>query len=275
MKLAVTGTLNAAENAPLVFRGAYEQIIPLAAKIGFEAIELHIHDSSVLDRTHLRELMEKNNITLSSIGTGSAYAKDHISLSSEDPAVRLNAIKRIKDHIITASEYNAVVIIGLIKGLIKDCSGKDKYIANLRQSLEDILPFAEQNNVLLVLEILNRYESDFLNTIKEGLDFLELFSSNCLKLHIDTYHMNIEEANIPRAIKSAGGKIGHCHVADNDRWYPGHGHYDFEETIKSLAEINYDRSLSIESFMYPNQEEAARVAYGYLKICRNRALGQE
>jgi sugar phosphate isomerase/epimerase len=274
MKLSVTGALNASKTAPLVLRGAYEQIVPSAAKIGFEAIELHIHDSSVLDRTCLKKLMDENHITLSSIGTGSAYAKDHISLSSENPTIRLSAIQRIKDHIITAAEYNAVVIIGLIKGMVKDCSGREVFIANLRQSLEELLPFAEQNRTPLVLEIINRYESDFLNTIKEGLDFLRFFSGNYLKLHIDTYHMNIEEADIPGAIKSAAGKIGHCHVADNDRWYPGHGHYDFEETIKALSEINYDRALSVESFMYPNQEEAAQMAYGYLKACRNRTLGQ-
>jgi sugar phosphate isomerase/epimerase len=274
MRLAITGTLSAAETAPLVLRGPYEQIVPLAAKIGFEAMELHIHDSSVLDRQRLRELMDKNHITLASIGTGSAYVQDHISLSSEDTTVRSKAIERIREHVITAAGYNAVVIIGLIKGLVKDCPGKDAYIANLRQSLEELLPFVEQNKVPLVLEILNRYESDFLNTIKEGLDFIQFFSNDHLKLHIDTYHMNIEEADIPRAIKSANGKIGHCHIADNDRWYPGHGHYDFDETIKALSIINYDRVLSVESFMYPNQEEAARAAYNYLKTCENRVSGQ-
>jgi sugar phosphate isomerase/epimerase len=269
MKLAITGTLNAPDTTPLVFRGPYEQIVPLAAKAGFDAIELHVQDSSHLDRKHLKELMEKNHISLSSIGTSPAYTMDHISLSHEDPAIRLSAVQRIKDHIITAADYRAVVIIGLIKGMIKDCSGKNVYISNLKQSFDELLPFAEERGVLVVLETINRYESDFLNTIKEGLDFIRQFPGDNLKLHIDTFHMNIEEADIPRAIKSAAGKIGHCHAADNDRWYPGHGHYNFAETFKTLSEINYDRFVAVECFMYPNQEEAARKAYKFLSNCMN------
>jgi sugar phosphate isomerase/epimerase len=209
---------------------------------------------------------------LSSIGTGSAYVIDRTSLSSDDAAIREKAVRRIKDHIATASEYGAVVIIGLIKGLIKDCPGRETFIANLRNSVQELIPAAQKSGTPLVFEILNRYESDFLNTIKEGLQFIDCFSTDCLKLHIDTYHMNIEEADIQASIKSAKGKIGHCHIADNDRWYPGHGHFDFENTIRVLAETEYQGALSVESFMYPNPKEAALKAYVYLKALRSKVI---
>lgn len=265
MKLAITGKNQAGEFAPLVFRGDYDEMIPKAAKIGYDAMELHIHDSAALDRAALRKLFQKNGITLSSIGTGSAYAEDHLSLSSEDPENRRRAIQRIKDHILTAEDYRAAVIIGLIKGMIRDCSSKRVCMQNLSESLHELVSYAGKHRVILVLEILNRYESDFLNTIAEGVEFLKDYDTDFLKLHIDTYHMNIEETHPGDNIRAAKGLIGHCHIADSDRWYAGHGHYDFKETIRALNDIGYDRALSVESFMFPNSEESARLSLETLK----------
>ncbi|MCD8352289.1 MAG: sugar phosphate isomerase/epimerase [Planctomycetaceae bacterium] len=257
MKLAITGKESAPEKAPFVLRGPYETIIPKAGKMGYDAIELHIHDSAAIDRAKIRKLMDEAGITLSSIGTGSAYSEDRISLSNEDASVREQAIKRLEMHMDTAKEYDAVVIVGLIKGLVRDCSSRDVCIRNLSESLTKLVKKAEADRVPLVLEVINRYESDFLTTIEETLDFLAPFNSEQLLLHIDTFHMNIEQASIPDSIRRAKGKIGHCHVADSDRWYVGHGHYDFAGTIQALRDIGYDRALAVESLMYPDSDTSA------------------
>ena len=267
MKLAVTGKNQAGEYAPLVFRGAYADMIAKAKKIGYDAMELHIHDSNTLDRRALKQLFEENRMTLSAIGTGSAYSEDQISLCSENLEKRAKAIKRVQDHIRTASDYGAVVIIGLIKGRICDCSSKEAYLKNLSSSLCECLKTAQEQNVVLVLEVINRYESDFLHTIGEGLAFISSFHSDFLQLHIDTFHMNIEETNIAEAIRSAKGKIGHCHIADSDRWYAGHAHYDFLDTVQALMDIGYEKALSVESFMFPNSEESAQRSLRTLKKC--------
>lgn len=265
MRTAITGRIQAGPTAPLVLRGPYEEIIPAAARLGYDDIELHIHDSARLDREALKKLLDANRIGLSSIGTGSAYSEDRIFLSSDDPAVRARAIARIEDHIHTAREYGAVVIIGLIRGLIRDCSSPEAYRANLSGSLRRLLDTAEREGATLVFEVINRYESDFLNTIAEGLDFIAPFGSERLLLHIDTYHMNIEEGNIGDSIRRAAGKIGHCHIADSDRWYAGHGHYDFGETIRALVDIGYAGALAVESLMLPDPETSARESLKTLK----------
>lgn len=266
MKLAITGIKEAKENDPIVFRGNFQNMIQKAANIGYDGMELHIHDSSKLDREKLKRIFQENNITLTSIGTGSAYTRDHISLSCEEMAYRYAAIDRIREHIITASEYGAVVILGLINGLVRECINKDSFRNNFTSSLETILKYAEHYKVKLVIEVLNRYESDFLNTIDAGLKFISTFNTPYLMLHIDTYHMNIEEKSIPLAIKTAGSQIGHVHIADNDRWYAGHGHLEFKSIILSLKEANYNGTLAIESFQYPNEDESAIKSY---KILRN------
>ena len=265
MKLAVTGILRAREDAPLVFRGEYKDIIPKAAEIGYDAMELHIHDSLEVDRPKLKLIFDENGMKLSSIGTGSAYAQDGLNLASDNPNVRKRAIKRILDHIVTAKDYDAVVIIGLIKGLVSECRNLNSYNLNLKHSLTECLSIAEEKKVILGLEILNRYESENLNSIEEGLAFINEMGSDYLQLHLDTYHMNIEERNCAESIYKAKGKIGHVHIADSDRWYAGHGHYDFKETIKALKEVGYERALSVESFQYPTPEKSAKYSYEYLK----------
>lgn len=265
MKLAVTGKNQAAPSAPLVFRGPYEKMIPAAASIGYDAMELHIHDSAILDRGALKQLFCDNHLALSSIGTGSAYAEDGLSLSAADAGVRVRAMQRIEEHIETAREYGAVVIVGLIKGMVRDCPSREACLENLSASLRALMPKAEAANVPLVLEVLNRYESDFLNTIDETLGFVKPFGSKHLLLHIDTYHMNIEEADIGAAIRRANGWIGHCHIADSDRWYAGHGHFDFGETIQALKDIGYERALSVESFMFPDSVTSASKSYETLR----------
>lgn len=265
MKLAVTGRTQAPEQAPLVLRGPYEQMIPAAARLGYDAMELHIHDSAQLDRAGLKRLFEDNGITLASIGTGSAYVEDHIHLASDDEAVRRRAVRRIQEHMDTAAEYDAVVILGLIKGMIRDCPSRESCIGRLTASLEELVRKAEADRVPLVFEVLNRYESDFLNTIDETLEFVAPFASEYLLLHIDTYHMNIEEADVGAAIRRGGGKIGHCHIADSDRWYAGHGHFDFGETIRALKDIGYSRALSVESFMFPDSLTSASESLKTLK----------
>ena len=136
---------------------------------------------------------------------------------------------------------------------------------HLSESLHELVDFAKAHKVVLVLEILNRYESDFLNTIAEGVEFIKDYDTDYLKLHIDTYHMNIEETHPGENIRAARGLIGHCHIADSDRWYAGHAHYDFKETVRALRDIGYDRALSVESFLFPNSEESARRSFETLK----------
>lgn len=267
MKLAITCTdMDIRKGAPIVFRGKLEDSFKKIKTIGYDGAEVHIHDSSVIDRKELKALLDQYELELTSIGTGSAYGKERLFITSENEQIRDRAIEFLKQHIITASEYShAVVIIGLIKGKVSDCTSREIYEQNLTQSLKKCTEIAEKYNVVLGIEVINRYESDYLNTIDEGLELLDKIGSDNLKLHIDTFHMNIEEANIGEAIRKAKDKICHVHVADSDRWYAGHGHYDFAETIQALHDIGYSHALAIESLNYPDPDVSGERSYNYLR----------
>ena len=203
MELAITSTsMKLRDRAPVVFRGEDNWCFEQIRSIGYDGVELHIHDSSQLDRKQLKEELDQFGLSLTSIGTGSAYGKDRVFLSSEDADVRQAAIERIKGHILTASDYpHAVVIIGLIKGKVSDCESRESYFANLIPALRECAEEAGKYQVYLGLEVINRYESDVINTVKEGLEFLEMVGSPWLQLNLDTYHMNIEESDIKKSIQ--------------------------------------------------------------------------
>lgn len=271
MQLAITCTsMDLHERAPVVFRGEDEWCFKQIREIGYDGVELHIHDSAHLDRGQLQQQLSRHQLLLTSIGTGTAYGKDKIFLASTDREIRSQAIERLKGHMITAADYpHAVVIIGLIKGKVEDCGTPEQYERILLASLQECAEFAERNGVYLGLEVMNHYESDYLNQIGQGLELLDRVGSSHVQLHIDTYHMNIEERNIAAAIRQAKGRICHVHVADSDRWYVGHGHYDFAETVNVLTEIGYPYALCVESLGHPDMRTSGRESYrNMIKLIR-------
>ena len=111
---------------------------------------------------------------------------------------------------------------------------------------------------------MNRFESDWLHQIEDGVNYLKANDFKRIKLHIDTFHMNIEESDIGAAIRAAKGYIGHVHLADSDRWYPGHGHYDFKETLQALKDIGYTGTLALETSNYPCEDVCGEKGLAYV-----------
>ena len=264
MIIAATGTAET-DSDFLLYHGPYKEIIPRMAAAGYEAVELHIFDSEEIDRKELWDTLKAYGMTLVSIGTGSVYGRMRYSLGAADPAVRKAAIRHLEHHMVTAEPDHALVILGLVAGRFSDCQGDGElFKKNLTESLHKLDDLAVKHDVRLGFEIMNQFESDYLTTISEGAAYLKANSFERIKLHLDTFHMNIEEADIREAILGAKGYVGHVHMADNDRWYPGHGHYDFRETLEALHEIGYDGALALETNCRPSEEESARKSLAYL-----------
>jgi 5-keto-L-gluconate epimerase len=261
MMLSITMIDEATSKVPVVFRGKYEHSIQNAAEIGYEAIELHLDDPNSIDKESFIRLCKEYNIKVTSIGTGPGYGRRGLSLSSSDEMIRQNAIGCLKDHISLAAELNSVVIVGLLKGQVSESEDRTSFFQRFESSLCECLKFAEEKNVILVLEAINRYESDSFNTIEDCVNFIKKLNTSHLKVHIDSYHMNIEEDKIFENIRVAGDYIGHVHLADSNRWYPGKGHFDFVQLLKVLEEIDYKGALALECLSLPNQQEAAEKAY--------------
>jgi len=116
------------------------------------------------------------------------------------------------------------------------------------KNLKVLAKYAEKKGIQICVEPLNRFETDFLNTCDQGLKLIADVGSPALKLHLDTFHMNIEEKNQAAAIKKAGKHLAHFHACGTDRGTPGNDSLQWEPIVKALKSIKYTGDVVIESF---------------------------
>jgi D-psicose/D-tagatose/L-ribulose 3-epimerase len=114
--------------------------------------------------------------------------------------------------------------------------------------LKTLCKYAASRRKQVCLEPLNRFETDFINTCDQGLKMLKDVGSPALRLHLDTFHMNIEEKEQAAAIRKAGKALGHFHACGSDRGTPGNDHIDWKPIAKALRDVRYKGDVVIESF---------------------------
>src|SRR4030095_16546155 len=123
-----------------------------------------------------------------------------------------------------------------------------KQWATVVRNLKELCKYAAQRKKQVCLEPLNRFETDFINTCDQGLKMIKAVGSPALRLHLDTFHMNIEEKNQAAAIRKAGRLLGHFHACGSDRGTPGNDHIDWKPIAKALKDVGYKGDVVIESF---------------------------
>jgi len=126
--------------------------------------------------------------------------------------------------------------------------------------LKPVAYYAGQRGVQLAIEPLNRFETDFINTVEQGMDLVGRIGASNVGFLLDTFHMNIEEKDIAAAIRKAGSKVFHFHSCENDRGTPGTGHVEWKEVASALREINYQGPVVIEAFTTEITEIARAVS---------------
>jgi len=119
---------------------------------------------------------------------------------------------------------------------------------------------AKDCGVQVVLEVVNRFESNLLNTTAQGMKFLKDTGRDDVYLHLDTFHMNIEEANPAAAIRLAGDRIGYFHIGESNRGYLGDGVINFDLIFDALLDIGYARDIVFESFSTTVVDEGLSLA---------------
>lgn len=272
MDLSITISACGSKFAPIMLRGDYGEQIDIARRLGFKMVELHIQDPNKIDRDLILKTLQRTGIKVSTIGTGQAFVDERLSFSNPDQEIRRRAVQRVKDQIDFANELGAKVIIGTIKGPMPE-NLSDQLVArkNIIECMQACSEHAESSTVGLTLEAVNRYETNFLNTAEETMKFIREIDSPVLGLHLDTFHMNLEEVSLEETLKTYAPWLSHMHLADSNRWAPGMGHLDFERIIATLKAINYQGVLAIECLPRPDAMIAARQSFNYLSPMINQA----
>lgn len=249
----------------LAFKGDFAAVIKKVAGLGYDGVEMAVRDPGEVDARRIGELLEQLNLPLVAVGTGQAYGEEGISFTDPDAAVRRRAVLRIKDQIEFAAVFKALVIIGLIRGKIQPGVDPGRAGEWMISALRECSGYARDFGVDLVLEPINRYETNLVNTVAEALEVISTVGGTALKILFDTFHANIEEASITGSIIQAGRLLGHFHAADSNRWAPGCGHIDFPAVFKILEDIGYNGAVSVEILPKPDSDSSAGMAVSYLK----------
>ena len=235
-------------------------LVPKIKGMGFDIIEVALDDSALIDTRLLRKMVEDNGLEVTVCG---AFGPTR-DISSDDPEIRKNGVAYVEDAIRFATEVGST----LFSGPIYSAVGKTRMVPEAQKkqewdwcvaNLKALGKVASDAGVTLGVEPLNRFESDMINLVEQALKLVREVDHPAYRIHIDTFHANIEEKSIPDGIRLAGKLLGHFHACENDRGIPGTGHQDWVGMRDALVEIGYEGPVVIESFT-PGAVEIAKAA---------------
>jgi len=245
------------QGGPWIYWDDLEVSVPKAKAAGFDAVELFTASAEAVDPDTLIGLLEGNDMKLAAVGTGAGKALQGLSLTSPDEQIRLQACDFISKMIEFGARFNAPAIIGSMQGNVEKGIERPQSLEYLAEGLNKLGYLAANHAVKLIYEPLNRYETNLINTLADGVELIRSLSCDNVLLLADLFHMNIEEQSIADAIGAAGKYIGHVHFADSNRRPVGMGHTEMSEIAKALSKIGFDGYASAEAFAWPDPDSAA------------------
>jgi D-psicose/D-tagatose/L-ribulose 3-epimerase len=218
-------------------------------KWGFESVEIPVEDPSHINPAHVKRELDRHDLVCGSVCACMGPDRD----LRGTPAQQRTGLKYMKQVIDQMVVLDCPSLIGPVYSAVgrADAVPPDEYKkqwTTVVKNLKDLSKYAQSRGKQICLEPLNRFETDFINTCDQGLKMIKAVGNPALKLHLDTFHMNIEEKNQAAAIRKAGKLLGHVHACGSDRGTPGNDHIDWEPIAKALKDIRYKGDVTIESF---------------------------
>jgi D-psicose/D-tagatose/L-ribulose 3-epimerase len=222
---------------------------PRFRKWGFHTVEIPIEDPSHIDPEHVKRELVKNELVCGSVCACMGPGRDFRGTPKEQKTA-MDYCKKLIDQMVVLGCPSLIGPVYSVVGKADAVEPKQqkKEWALVVKNLKQLAKYAEKKGVQICVEPLNRFETDFLNTVDQALKLVKDVGSKALKIHLDTFHMNIEEKNQAKAIRKAGKLLGHFHACGSDRGTPGNDHIDWKPIAKALKDIKYDGDVVIESF---------------------------
>ncbi|HEY1779122.1 MAG TPA: sugar phosphate isomerase/epimerase [Roseiarcus sp.] len=233
-------------------------LLDKAKALGFDILEVCVEEPEAIDPDLVRAHADKAEMALTVCG---AFGPTR-DLSSEDAAVRRNGLAYLERCIDFAARLGSPFVSGPMYAAVGATRMLDarERAAQWRRavaSLKAAATYAAKRSVKLAIEPLNRFETDLVNTVDQGLKLLADIGAKNAGLLLDTFHMNIEEKDVPSAIRRAAGHIVEFHACSNDRGTPGEDHLPWNAIADALRDAGYDGPVVIEAFT-PEIKEIAR-----------------
>ena len=224
-------------------------LVERLAGLGFDVIEVAVEELGLFDSGALRDALESAGI--GALFTG--FCTPERDVSSADGGVRRAGVEYAKGCVDVAAAAGSSLVAGPLNHAVnvarllapdERARERERAVEGLREAAE----YAGERGIALAVEPLNRWETDMLNTVGQGLALCDAIGLDNVGLLLDTFHMNIEEKHVGDAIRSAGPGVLHFHGSENDRGVAGTGHVPWAEVREALRDISYDGVVSLESF---------------------------
>ena len=247
-----------ARGGPFVFWDDLAASCAKASDLGFDAVEIFPRTTEALNAKELKGLLQRHKLKLAAMGTGAGWVVHKLRLTDPDAQVRARAQAFIGGVIDFAGGFGAPAIVGSMQGRSEGEVSKDQAFVWIREALEQLGPRAHALGVPVLFEPLNRYETNLVRSVAEGLELLKPLRTKNVKLLVDLFHANIEEPSVAEALRLAGHDLGHVHFADSNRQAVGMGHTDFGPISEALQQIGFNGYASAEILPLPDGDTAAR-----------------
>ncbi len=225
-------------------REGAERAVKAAVDYNMDFLEIALLDAPSVDAEHTRQLLENHEMkAVCSLGLPEAV------WPSRNPEGAIDYLKVVLD---TAKAMGTMAVSGVVYGGIGERSGQpptETELSNVARALEASAKHAKSLGLQFGIEPVNRYETHLLNTGWQAREMIERIGSDNIFIHLDTYHMNIEEKGVANGILDAREHLKYIHLSESDRGTPGEGCCDWDEVFGALAAIGFKGGLAMESFI--------------------------
>jgi len=222
-------------------------LINRAKQLGFDVIEIPLMELELVDPASIRSRAAEVGIGLCT-STACSLGDDP---TGEDDATRESGIEYLKNCIKATADMGATVFTGVtysaIGRRIAEMPGP-KYWERAAKALKEAARYARDHGVTVGIEPINRYESFLVNTCEQGMRLREMVGEPNVAIHLDAYHMNIEETDFYEPTRNAAPFLCHYHLSESHRGTPGTGRVDWESIYRALASTGYSGMVGMEAF---------------------------
>lgn len=258
MKLSYPVCARETQEAIMAWCGDPKEGITYLSENGYTGIELLVRDPEGVEKEKIQEILIRNHMKISAIGTTPMQKEDHLFLLSEDKEIREEALKRLKGLIKLAGWFGAPLLIGKYRGETKDADFCR--MSDLEEVIRMADKLAEEDGTELLIEPQSPGNINNLNTVNETVEWVQRNGFKNVRLLMDLFHMDKTETDIKDTLVKYQNYIGMIHMSDSERKVPGFGKIEMQDILRTLDEIDYQGYLSMEIKQIPDTKFAAALS---------------
>ena len=236
-------------------------LLDKAKQMGFDLVEIPVEGMTDIDYEEAASAFKRTGL----ICTTCACMGPDRDPTHEDPAIQQGGIDYLKHLVDATAKMGGIICAGPIYASVgrtwqASAAQRKKDLERCTKNLKGVADYARQKGIVFGVEPLNRFETSFINLAEQAVELVEMIDSPAIKIMLDTFHMNIEEKHLGKAIEKAAPYLVHIHSNENDRGTPGSGHVPWADIAAALKKVKYDGALVIESFSSENKTIARAAA---------------